>query len=103
MNSVPKSQFRIIIVCVLLALFLVNYALLAWGFKPYLYCGFKDMVWSMYAPLQLLISLAGIIGLVVAVAMKRYGAAFFAALVTIFVYLGPEWMRILFTAGRGCT
>lgn len=83
--------------------FLLNYGLVQLGLKPYLYCGFRDIIWGMYAPAQVLISIAGILGLVVSLALKRYGLAFLSAMVTAFAYIGPEWTRILFSVGRGCT
>lgn len=83
--------------------FLLNYGLVQLGHKPYLYCGFRDMVWGMYVPMQVLISLTGIIGLAVFIALKRFGYAFLSAMVTVFAYLGPEWTRILFSVGKDCT
>ncbi len=91
-----------IFVGVLVTAFVLNYGLVQLGFKPYLYCGFKDMMWGMYAPMQVLFSLAGILGLVIGIAMRRFGLAFLAAMVTVFAYVGPEWTRILFSVGRDC-
>lgn len=102
MNSVPKQHPVVIFIGVLVAAFLLNFASVKLGLKPYLYCGFRDMVWAMYQPLQLLISLAGILGLLWFGARRNWGSAFLAVLVTLFAYLGPEWTRILFSVGRGC-
>lgn len=91
-----------IAVGILVGAFLLNYAFVWAGFKPYLYCTFKDIGWGLFQPLQLLISLAGIIGLMWGVVTKRYNLAFLGVLVTLAAYLIPDWGRVLFALGKGC-
>lgn len=91
------------VIAAVVAVLIVNYLLVWRGYEPYLYCTFKDRLWSMYQPIQALITLCGLLAFVVGVVRKNYGVSFGAVMFMCAVYLGPNAAGLLFSVGGKCS
>jgi hypothetical protein len=82
--------------------FLINYAFVGLGLRPYLYCGLKDVAWAIFEPARIWIILVGFIGFAVGLVTKRLIWWGGGLLLVLGAYILPEWSRILFSLGKSC-
>lgn len=82
--------------------FLLNYALVYAGFRPFIYCAFSDLLWKLYQPFQTFFVLIALCAFVWGLARKSFTGAASAAAFLILAYALPEWGNVLFSLGKTC-
>lgn len=80
----------------------LNFAAVKFGFEPFVYCWFGDLVWSVYGPWQAFIGVIALFVMVIWGVVKGIKGLFLGGVIVLIVYAIPVVVHGLFSLGQTC-
>jgi hypothetical protein len=86
---------------VFLLLYLLNWAAVEWGYRPFLYCWLRPLG-GIFEGWLYVANIIALVYFALAVLSKKPEKIFVAMLWVVLIYGGPQYLTVILSLGRSC-